>query len=94
VTDLLGCQASQAKYRMHTIANWNGTKQESIELAEAVGRNCVCVHDANGWRTQTCAPHRMLTDDQRALNGLAFYRQIAGQLRLEEFGDQRPAWRL
>jgi len=38
-----------------------------------------------GVRLATCAPHRMLTEDQRALNGLLFARRMAERLRHEEF---------
>jgi hypothetical protein len=67
---------------------WNGTDLESITLTTAIDRNCACEYGSDGARTATCAPHRMLTDDQRALNGLLFYRQIASRLRHEEFLTQ------
>ena len=38
-----------------------------------------------GVRLATCAPHRMLTEDQRALNGLLFARRMAERLSREEF---------
>ena len=38
-----------------------------------------------GVRLATCAPHRMLTDDQRALNGLLFARRMTKRLLSEEF---------
>ncbi|HLZ28701.1 MAG TPA: hypothetical protein VKV73_15410 [Chloroflexota bacterium] len=63
---------------------WNGTHQESTDLAAAINRNCICQYDLDGERTITCSPHRMLTDDQRALNGLVFMRQIVARLRNEE----------
>ena len=64
---------------------WNGTHQESTDLAAAINRNCTCQYDLDEERTVTCSPHRMLTDDQRALDGLVFMRQIADRLRIEEF---------
>jgi len=64
---------------------WNGTHQESTDLAAAINRNCTCQYDLDGERTMTCAPHRMFTDDQRAMDGLVFVRQIAARLRAEEF---------
>jgi hypothetical protein len=64
---------------------WNGTHQESTELTAAINRNCSCQYDFDQERTMTCSPHRMLTDDQRALDGLVFMRQIADRLKLEEF---------
>ena len=42
-----------------------------------------------GVRLATCAPHRMLTEDQRALNGLLFGRRMADRLRREEFSRAR-----
>ena len=44
-----------------------------------------------GVRLATCAPHRMLTEDQRALNGLLFARRMAERLRHEEFSRARSA---
>jgi hypothetical protein len=38
-----------------------------------------------GVRVTTCSPHRMLTHDQRAVNGLLFMRHLADRLRQEEF---------
>ena len=70
---------------MHQRSIWNGTQQESIDLAAAINRNCTCEYSLDGERTVTCPPHRMLIDDQRALDGLAFIRQISERLRLEEF---------
>ena len=65
-------------------ATWNGTTQESRELAAAIEHNCACQYATDGHRTSTCAPHRMLVADQRALDGLLFVRQIADRLRFEE----------
>jgi hypothetical protein len=70
---------------------WNGTQQESADLASAINRNCICQYGLDGERTVTCPPHRMMTDDQRALDGLVFMRQIAERLRLEEFAPATPA---
>ena len=64
---------------------WNGTHQELTDLAAAINRNCTCQCDLGEERTVTCSPHRMMTDDQRALDGLVFMRQIADRLRIEEF---------
>lgn len=38
-----------------------------------------------GVRLTTCNPHRMLSEDQRALDGLLFVRRMADRLRREEF---------
>ena len=64
---------------------WNGTQQESFDLVNAVARNCDCQFGMMGVRLTTCAPHRMLMEDQRALNGLLFVRRISERLRHEEF---------
>ena len=42
-----------------------------------------------GVRLATCAPHRMLTEDQRALNGLLFARRLVERLRREELTRTR-----
>jgi hypothetical protein len=63
---------------------WHGTQQESFDLVNAIARNCTCEFGLMGVRLATCAPHRMLTEDQRALNGLLFARRMAERLRREE----------
>jgi hypothetical protein len=70
---------------------WHGTQQESFDLVNAIARNCTCEFGLMGVRLATCAPHRMLTDDQRALNGLLFARRMAERLRREEFSRTRTA---
>ena len=50
-----------------------------------LSRNCSCVVTAEGVRLSTCAPHEMLSSDQRAVDGLLFARRIAVRLRSEEF---------
>jgi hypothetical protein len=64
---------------------WHGTQTEALELLQALSRNCSCVINAEGVRLSTCAPHDMLSSDQRAVDGLLFARRIAGRLRSEEF---------
>ena len=64
---------------------WNGTQHEIIDLLDAIGRYCTCEFDAQGIRLTTCPPHRMLLEDQRALDGLLFARHMASRWRLEEF---------
>jgi hypothetical protein len=54
---------------------WHGSQQESFDLVNAIARNCTCEFGLMGVRLATCAPHRMLTEDQRALNGLLFARR-------------------
>ncbi len=70
---------------MATQVIWNGSQQESFDLVNAIARNCSCEFGVMGVRLSTCGPHRMLTEDQRALNGLLFARRISGRLRGEEF---------
>jgi hypothetical protein len=64
---------------------WHGTQTEALELLQALSRNCSCVVTAEGVRLSTCAPHEMLSSDQRAIDGLLFARRIAAALRSEEF---------
>ena len=64
---------------------WHGTQTEALELLQALSRNCSCVVTAEGVRLSTCPPHEMLSEDQRAIDGLLFARRIAGRLRSEEF---------
>jgi hypothetical protein len=64
---------------------WHGTQTETFELLQALSHNCSCVVTAEGVRLSTCAPHQMLVEDQRAIDGLLFYRRIAERLRAEEF---------
>ncbi len=70
---------------------WHGTQQESFDLVNAIARNCTCEFGVMGVRLATCAPHRMLTEDQRALNGLLFARRMAERLSREEFSRAKSA---
>jgi len=70
---------------------WHGSQQESFDLVNAIARNCTCEFGLMGVRLATCAPHRMLTEDQRALNGLLFARRMAERLRREEFSRAKAA---
>jgi hypothetical protein len=63
---------------------WHGTRQESLELLHAVRQHCSCETE-RGLMLETCAAHRMLARDQRALNGLLFMRRMAERLLAEEF---------
>lgn len=74
---------------MATPVVWHGSQQDSFDLVNAIARNCTCEFGLMGVRLATCAPHRMLTEDQRALNGLLFARRMAERLRREEFGRAR-----
>jgi hypothetical protein len=68
---------------------WYGTQLESETLVRAIANNCTCEFNASGARRSTCAPHQMLTNDQRALNGLLFVRKIREQLLREEWRQGR-----
>lgn len=64
---------------------WYGSQQESLDLVNAVARNCTCEFGQMGVRLSVCAPLRMLVEDQRALNGLLFARRMVDRLRREEW---------
>jgi hypothetical protein len=70
---------------MSTHITWHGTQQESYALVGVIARYCTCEVGPDGVRTHTCEPHRMLTEDQRALDGLLFARRMADRLLEEEF---------
>src|SRR5207237_395560 len=82
---------SQGTHRMATSVLWHGSQTEALELLQALSRNCSCVVTAEGVRLSTCAPHEMLSSDQRAIDGLLFARRIAARLRLEEFNPHQLA---
>lgn len=63
---------------------WHGTPDESMALLEAIARYCRCEVGPMGVQLTVCGPHRMLTEDQRALDGLLFARHMADCLRREE----------
>ena len=69
---------------------WNGTPTENLELLRAVNSNCDCQFGLMGMRLTSCPSHRMLVEDQRALDGLLFARRIAAQLRDEEWLVRTP----
>jgi len=71
---------------------WHGTLHERRELSNAVRHNCSCEFGLMGVRMSTCASHHMLSEDQRALDGMLFGRRIAGRLSDEEGLEthQRP----
>jgi hypothetical protein len=77
--------------RMATSVLWHGSQTEALELLQALSRNCSCVVTAEGVRLSTCAPHQMLSSDQRAIDGLLFARRIAARLRSEEFNPSVPS---
>lgn len=63
---------------------WSGTQQESYDLVDAIQHNCTCEFGLMGVRLSTCIAHRMLTEDQRALDGLLFMRRMVSRLRKSE----------
>jgi hypothetical protein len=74
---------------MASCVTWHGTEAEALQLLEALSHNCTCVVTAEGVRLSTCSSHRLLTTDQRAVDGLLFARRIADQLRAEELTTDR-----
>lgn len=64
---------------------WHGTTEEISALVDAVTRNCTCEFGMMGKRLFTCAPHKMMHEDQRALNGLLFARRTVERLREREW---------
>jgi hypothetical protein len=63
---------------------WNGSREESQVLVDAIARNCVCQFGMMGVRISTCPPHDMLVRDQKSLDTLLFYRRIRARLVAEE----------
>ena len=64
---------------------WHGNQVESELLIRAIVNNCECEVTHSGTLRTACAAHRMLTHDQRALNGLLFARAIRQRLVDEEW---------
>jgi len=64
--------------------SWHGTQQESDDLLRIAASNCTCQEGAWPGATGVCDIHRMLREDQRALDGLVFARRIAERLSREE----------
>ena len=71
---------------------WHGTRQEGSELLHAISTHCSCDAAAGPTQTRRCPPHRMLVEDQRAVNGLLFARKILGRLLLEEWDLTATGW--
>jgi hypothetical protein len=71
---------------------WHGTRQEGSELLHAISAHCSCDPTAGPAQTRRCPPHRMLVEDQRAVNGLLFARKILGRLLLEEWDLTATGW--
>ena len=64
---------------------WNGTRAEALQLLDIISSNCACEFDALKVRRSTCSVHRILTEEQRTLDGLLFARHMAERLLVEEF---------
>jgi hypothetical protein len=64
---------------------WHGTQAEYAALLDLVARHCSC-NRGGGPLIDPCSLHRMIVEDQRAMDGLVFLRRLAGRLRVEEFG--------
>jgi hypothetical protein len=45
---------------MLTVASWQGTHQESLELVNAVASNCACEFGELGEHLKEREPHKML----------------------------------
>ncbi len=65
---------------------WHGTGEESVVLLGAIARNCACGVATDGAIRRVCAPHRMLIEDQRALDGLLFARRLQARWIADEHG--------
>jgi len=72
--------------RVNTQPIWHGTREEAVELNNAIAGNCCCEFETStGQRISTCSAHAMI-EDQRLLDGLAFARYMAKRLIEREFG--------
>lgn len=67
---------------------WHGTEAELMALVDAVNHNCVCRSADRKPPVAWCDAHQMLFQNQRAVDGLLFARNIADRLRAEEFQGQ------
>jgi hypothetical protein len=54
---------------------FHGTPKEMAALLAAIQHNCACTQALGMTLPPLCAPHDMLTSDQRALDGLLFIRR-------------------
>lgn len=66
---------------------WHGTKEESLDLVNAVAHNCGCEFGFMGIRLSTCPPHKLLAEDQRWLDAVLFERRDVGRLLEEEWAS-------
>lgn len=72
---------------------WHGTSEESYALLAAVGHNCACTFNMEGAKTETCSAHRMMLEDQRALDGLVLERRTVEHWLHSEFNEPRAGRR-
>jgi hypothetical protein len=63
---------------------WKGTPDEALALLHALRAHCECRVE-QGRTIASCAGHRMLANEQRAIDGLVFMRRIAPRLLAAEF---------
>ena len=71
-----------------SVVIWHRNQQEAFDLISAVTHHCTCgYHSGTGERVFQCEPHRMVDEDQRALDRLLFARRIVLRLQREEFGE-------
>lgn len=64
---------------------WHGTTRESDDLVTALNRYCTCQYtEDTGALVSRCAGHKMMVEDQRALDWLLFCRRNVEILRGEE----------
>ena len=78
---------------------WHGTQEEAFALQHALERNCICEYEevkeegsgeTKRKRVKTCEPHRMLAEDQTAIDHLLFVRRtLADRMLVEEFDEWR-----
>ncbi len=69
----------------HDAAVWHGSQAEKADLLAAMEHHCGCVKEPDGRVMSVCEPHRMLTDQQRQLDGLVMVRRLRHRLLNEEF---------
>lgn len=77
-------EQQEARRTIMTSTTWNGTHLEQLDLLAAISRHCACQVGFDGVCVAVCPPHRMLVEDQRALDGLLFARRLARCLESEE----------
>jgi hypothetical protein len=70
---------------------FHGTPDEAEAMLAAVGRNCACESQpGTGQILRVCEAHRMVVENQRAVDGLVFARRNADRLKAEEHRLPEP----